>query len=135
MTETIKGFKDKTGKEAEKASFIREVIKQTFERYNFQEVETPIIEYEKFVKESSDEGDEVISDIFKLKDKGNRDLALRYEFTFQLKRLAKNKKLPYKRYQIGNVFRDEPIREIGIVNLHNVILILLDQKCRMRQKF
>ncbi|MCK5624809.1 histidine--tRNA ligase [Candidatus Pacearchaeota archaeon] len=110
MTETIKGFKDKTGKEAEKASFIREVIKQTFERYNFQEVETPIIEYEKFVKESSDEGDEVISDIFKLKDKGNRDLALRYEFTFQLKRILQNQKLPFKRFQIGPVFRDEPVK-------------------------
>jgi len=47
--------------------------------------------------------------IFKLKDKGERDLALRYEFTFQLKRLMQNKKLPYKRYQIGEVFRDEPI--------------------------
>ncbi|PIN94878.1 hypothetical protein COU53_01845 [Candidatus Pacearchaeota archaeon CG10_big_fil_rev_8_21_14_0_10_30_48] len=34
---------------------------------------------------------------------------MRYEFTFQLKRLARNKKLPYKRYQIGPVFRDEPI--------------------------
>ena len=33
---------------------------------------------------------------------------MRYEFTFQLKRLANNKKLPYKRYQIGEVFRDEP---------------------------
>ena len=36
---------------------------------------------------------------------------MRYEFTFQLKRIAKNKKLPYKRYQIGYNFRDEPIRE------------------------
>ena len=26
-----------------------------------------------------------------------------------MKRLAKNKKLPYKRYQIGEVFRDEPV--------------------------
>ncbi len=109
MTETIKGFKDKVGKEAEKAAFIREVIKQTFERYNFQEAETPIIEDEKFVKESSDEGDDVISDIFKLQDKGKRNLALRYEFTFQLKRIAKNQKLPFKRFQIGPVFRDEPV--------------------------
>ncbi len=52
--------------------------------------------------------DEAVSDIFKLKDRGERDLALRYEFTFQLKRLMQNKKLPYKRYQIGEVFRDEP---------------------------
>jgi len=108
--ETIKGFKDKTGKEAEKAAFIREIAKQTFEKYNFEEAETPIIEYEKFVKSGSDEADEAISDVFKLRDKGKRNLALRYEFTFQLKRIAKNKKLPYKRFQIGPVFRDEPVK-------------------------
>jgi len=81
----------------------------TFEKYCFEQVETPIIEYEEFVKgENSD--DEVISDIFRLNDKGKRKLALRYEFTFQLKRIANNKKLPYKRFQIGPVFRDEPIQ-------------------------
>ena len=36
---------------------------------------------------------------------------MRYEFTFQLKRIAKKQKLPYKRYQIGYNFRDEPIRK------------------------
>ena len=71
--------------------------------------ETPIIEFEKFVKGDNTQ-DEVVSDIFKLKDKGKRNLALRYEFTFQLKRLAENKKLPYKRFQIGSVFRDEPVK-------------------------
>ncbi|HKL24060.1 MAG TPA: HisS family protein, partial [Candidatus Nanoarchaeia archaeon] len=84
--------------------------------YGFQPAETPVIEYEDFVtgreddnsKESNQE-DEAISDVFKLKDKGERNLALRYEFTFQLKRLMQNKKLPYKRYQIGPVFRDEPV--------------------------
>ena len=50
-----------------------------------------------------------MSSIFKLQDRGKRDLALRYEFTFQLKRLMRDKKLPYKRYQAGPVFRDEPI--------------------------
>ncbi|NCN87089.1 histidine--tRNA ligase [archaeon] len=108
--ETVKGFKDKTGKEAEKAAFIREIAKQTFERYNFQEIETPIIEYEEFVKSGGDENDEAISEIFKLKDKGERNLALRYEFTFQLKRIAENQKLPFKRFQIGAVFRDEPVK-------------------------
>jgi len=61
------------------------------------------------VKGEKNSGDEVISDIFKLKDKGKRKLALRYEFTFQLKRLMKNQKLPFRRYQIGEVFRDEPV--------------------------
>ncbi len=106
--ETVKGFKDKIGKDAEKAALIREIARQTFEKYNFQEAETPIIEYEEFVK-GDNSNDEAVSDIFKLKDKGQRNLALRYEFTFQLKRIAKNQKLPFKRFQIGPVFRDEPI--------------------------
>ncbi|MBU2612210.1 MAG: ATP phosphoribosyltransferase regulatory subunit [Nanoarchaeota archaeon] len=106
--ETVKGFRDKIGKDAEKAAFIREVARQTFERYNFFEVETPIIEYEEFVK-GENQNDEAVSDIFKLNDKGGRNLALRYEFTFQLKRIAKNQKLPFKRFQIGPVFRDEPV--------------------------
>jgi histidyl-tRNA synthetase len=105
-TENPKGFQDTPN--AEKRIQIRNIIEETFKLYNFTPVETPIIEYQEFVQ-GNNSNDEAVSDIFKLKDKGNRELALRYEFTFQLKRLAKNKKLPYKRYQIGPVFRDEPI--------------------------
>ncbi len=105
--EPVKGFKDFSGEEAVKREEIRKILVETFESYGFEAAETPIIEQEEFVRED-DRGDEAISDIFKLKDKGERKLALRYEFTFQLKRLMQNKKLPYKRYQIGEVFRDEP---------------------------
>jgi len=107
-TEIVKGFRDFSGDEAEKRAEIKKILVETFERYGFEPAETPIVEYEEFVK-GENPNDEAVSDIFKLKDKGKRDLALRYEFTFQLKRLAKNKKLPYKRYQIGEVFRDEPV--------------------------
>ncbi len=106
--ELIKGFNDYLGKEALKRAEIKKILEEVFERYGFQPAETPIIEYEEFVKGDNEE-DEAISDIFKLKDKGKRNLALRYEFTFQLKRLMKNRKLPFKRYQIGPVFRDEPV--------------------------
>ncbi len=108
--ETVKGFKDKVGKEAENALLIREIAKQTFEKYNYNYVETPIVEYEDFVKSGSDEGDDAISEVFRLQDRGKRNLALRYEFTFQLKRIAKNQKLPFKRFQIGECFRDEPVK-------------------------
>ncbi|MBI5872517.1 histidine--tRNA ligase [archaeon] len=107
-TENVKGFRDFTGEEARKRSIIKGIIVKNFERYGFEPAETPIVEYEEFVKGDNIQ-DEIISDIFKLQDKGKRNLALRYEFTFQLKRIAKNKKLPYKRYQIGEVFRDEPV--------------------------
>ena len=106
--ETVRGFKDYTGEEARKRAEIRKILVDTFEKYNFEPVETPIVEYREFVQ-GDNKQDEAVSDIFKLKDKGERDLALRYEFTFHLKRLMKGKKLPYKRYQIGEVFRDEPV--------------------------
>ncbi|MDP2629029.1 MAG: ATP phosphoribosyltransferase regulatory subunit, partial [Nanoarchaeota archaeon] len=106
--EIIKGFRDFSGEEAEKRAEIKKILVETFEKYGFEPAETPLIEREEFVR-GENKNDEAVSDIFKLKDKGKRNLALRYEFTFQLKRLAKNKKLPYKRYQIGEVFRDEPV--------------------------
>lgn len=108
-TENAKGFSDYSGDEARKRAVIQEVVKNVFERYGFEPAETPVIEYEEFVK-GNNPNDEAVSDIFKLKDKGGRNLALRYEFTFQLKRLMKNKKLPYRRFQIGPVFRDEPVK-------------------------
>ena len=107
INERVKGFKDYTRKDAIKRAEIKKLLVEIFEKYGFEPAETPIIEYEEFVK-GENQQDEAVSDIFKLKDKGNRKLALRYEFTFQLKRLIKNRKLPYKRYQIGPVFRDEP---------------------------
>jgi len=107
-TDNVKGFRDI--EDASKRIAVRNIIEQTFRLYNFIPVETPIIEYEEFVK-GENANKETISEIFKLQDRGKRKLALRYEFTFQLKRIAKNKKLPYKRYQIGTVFRDEPIKE------------------------
>lgn len=105
--EVAKGFRDFSGEEALKREKIREMLVQKFKLYGFEPVETPSIEYENFVK--GDSQDEAVSDIFKLQDKGKRKLALRYELTFQLKRLAQNKKLPFRRYQIGEVFRDEPV--------------------------
>jgi histidyl-tRNA synthetase len=105
--ELVKGFKDFIGEEARKREWIKDILIRKFRLYGFEPAETPIIEFEDFVKQGEQE-DEAISDIFKLEDKGKRKLALRYEFTFQLKRTSQNKKMPYKRYQIGEVFRDEP---------------------------
>jgi len=106
-TETVKGFGDYTGIEAAKRQKIKGILASIFKLYGFELSETPIIEFEEFVRRDNT-NDEAVSDVFSLEDKGKRKLALRYEFTFQLKRIASNKKLPFKRYQIGEVFRDEP---------------------------
>ncbi|MCH7850504.1 MAG: histidine--tRNA ligase [Nanoarchaeota archaeon] len=108
-TNTVKGFKDFIGLDASKRELITNLFRKNFELYGFGPTETPIIEFEEFVK-GENPNDDAVRDIFKLTDRGKRSLALRYEFTFQLKRIAKDQKLPFKRYQIGYNFRDEPIR-------------------------
>lgn len=109
-TTTAKGFADFTGSDALKREKIKKIIQTQFELYGFEPAETPIIEYEEFIRGKNSD-DEAVRDIFKLEDRGKRKLGLRYEFTFQLKRIAKNQKLPFKRFQIGYNFRDEPIRK------------------------
>ncbi len=109
--ETVKGFRDVLFPDSLKRQKIREVIEKNFKLFGFLPIETPTIEYDELAK-GDEERDEAVSDRFKLKDKGNRELSLRYEFTFQLKRIFKenpNIKLPFRRYQIGYNFRDEPI--------------------------
>ncbi len=106
----VKGFQDFVGESALKRSRIRKIIQNEFELYGFEPAESPTIEKEDFVV-GDNVSDEAVRDVFRLEDRGHRKLALRYEFTFQLKRLAKNQKLPFKRFQIGSVFRDEPIRK------------------------
>ena len=68
MTEKVKGFQDFSGKEAEQRTAIKEILVESFEKYGFQPAETPIIEFEQFVK-GDNTNDEAISDIFKLKGK------------------------------------------------------------------
>lgn len=106
----VKGFQDFVGAEAAKRAKIRKVIQTEFELYGFEPAESPIVEAEDFVV-GDNVSDEAVRDVFRLTDRGERKLALRFEFTFQLKRLARNQKLPFKRFQIGQVFRDEPIRK------------------------
>ena len=108
--DTVKGFQDFLPPTSEKRKKIKEIVEKWFRLYGFSLVETPIVEFDNLMESETSE-DEAVSDRFRLKDKGDRSLGLRYEFTFQLARILKqnpNLKLPFKRYQIGEVFRDEP---------------------------
>ena len=111
----VKGFKDYLPPESLKRKQVEKVIEKYFKLYGFLPVETPIIEFDELMKSDtlpSESEDEAVSDRFRLKDRAGRNLGLRYEFTFQLSRILKqnpNLKFPFRRYQIGPVFRDEPV--------------------------
>ncbi|MEK6915288.1 MAG: histidine--tRNA ligase [Nanoarchaeota archaeon] len=112
--ETVKGFEDYLPPESLKREKIKDTARKYFKLYGFLPVETPIIEFDELMRGDTIGGeDEAVRDRFRLRDRANRNLGLRYEFTFQLARLFKqnlNIKLPFKRYQIGSVFRDENIK-------------------------
>ena len=110
--DTVRGFQDIMPPESLKRSAVKRIIEKNFKLYGFVPVETPVIELDELMKSDSLEEDAAVSDRFRLKDRGGRNLGLRYEFTFQLKRIFRqnpNIKMPFRRYQIGEVFRDEPI--------------------------
>jgi histidyl-tRNA synthetase len=115
ILETAKGFRDFPPEEKILRDKIITKIKNIFEIYGYSPLETPTIEKLEILeaKFGAGEDSDAISEIYRLKDQGNRDLGLRYEFTFALARFVGQNpqlRLPFKRYQIGPVFRDGPIK-------------------------
>jgi len=88
------------------------VLRRNFELFGFSPLETPSIENLSVLASKYTGGAEILKETFKLKDQGGRDLGLRYDLTVPFARfVAMNPqlKMPFKRYQIGRVFRDGPV--------------------------
>jgi histidyl-tRNA synthetase len=90
-------------------------FQEIFERYGFMPLETPILERMDTLsaKFAAGENSDALKEIFRLKDQGKRDLGLRFDLTVPLARyVAMNPtlKMPFKRYAVGRVFRDGPIK-------------------------
>ncbi|GMR19065.1 MAG: histidine--tRNA ligase [Patescibacteria group bacterium] len=106
--QTLKGFRDITPEEALKRGRVLSLTKSVFKSYGFVPLETPTLEYAELLEGKYGEGEKLI---YKFKDRGGREAALRYDLTVPLARfIAENKgklTLPFKRYQIGDVFRAE----------------------------
>lgn len=108
--ENAKGTTDFYGEEAILRNTIRDSLKLIFEKYGFLPLETPILE--KIDLLTFKGGDEISKEIFQLKDQGGRNIGLRFDQTVPMTRYfamnAQCLKLPFKRYEIGQVFRDGP---------------------------
>ena len=111
--ERLKGTKEYFPEEQILREKIVEVLKEKFRRYGYLPIETSILDfYDIAIKKYG--GGEIIKEIYRLKDRGGRNLCLRYELTFKLaKFLAMNQqiRMPFKRYEIGKVFRDGPVKK------------------------
>ncbi len=114
MTElTPKGVRDFLPEEKIIRDKIIEVLRKSFELYGYNPIETPALERMEILASKYAGGDEILKEIFKLKDQGGRDLGLRYDLTVPFARVIAmnpNLKMPFKRYQIDRVWRDGPIK-------------------------
>ncbi len=107
-----RGVRDLLPKEAIPRQIILDKLRKIFEIYSFSPAETPILERYETLASKYAGGAEILKETFRLKDQGNRDLGLRYDLTVPLCRLIgmnPQLKMPFKRYQIGPVFRDGPV--------------------------
>ena len=105
---TLSGFMELLPQDQIKFNEIMNIIRETYELYGFLPQETPIIEASEVLLAKA--GGETEKQIYSF-TKGDTDLSLRFDLTVPLaKYVAKNYNeltFPYRRYQIGKVFRGE----------------------------
>lgn len=106
---TPKGFRDILPKLAKKRREVNGKIAQVFEEFEFVPLETPTVEFAETLLGKYGEEEKLI---YQFTDRGGRKLALRYDLTVPLARfIANNQNViaqgPFRRYQIGQVFRGE----------------------------
>ncbi|WP_121605177.1 histidine--tRNA ligase [Virgibacillus sp. Bac332] len=92
---------------------IRRTLEDVFIQYGCKPLETPILNYLELLASKYGGGAEIVEEMYTLTDRGKRDLALRYDLTIPFaKVIAMNPtlKMPFKRYEMGKVFRDGPIK-------------------------
>ncbi len=110
--QTVRGMRDFLPQEAKKKQFVEDVCREVFESFGFEPVQTPIVEPFELLSAKGGAGEAIRDEIYWFKDKGDREVGLRFDLTVPLGRvLATNPQLPkpFKRYQISTVYRyDRP---------------------------
>jgi len=101
-------MRDYLGEEAILRSELLEKIKASFELFGFQPLETPALESWDVLSAKGAGGEEILEETYNFTDKAGRRIGLRYDLTVPLARVVASNPtlpLPYKRYQIGKVWR------------------------------
>ena len=108
--ELPRGMRDLSSEDTLYLEYIRTKFYETISYYNFQIIEPSPIELLSTLEAKS--GESIINEIYNFKDKGGRDIALRYDLTIGITRYAVSKRelrIPIKLANFGGVFRyDEP---------------------------
>ncbi|HOP65906.1 MAG TPA: histidine--tRNA ligase [Bacilli bacterium] len=108
IPKTLSGFMELDPNDQVLFNKIKDVIESTYKCYGFYPLDTPIIEYSDVLLAKA--GGETEKQIYRFL-KGDNDLSLRFDMTVPLAKYVaqryNNLVFPFKRYQIGKVFRGE----------------------------
>lgn len=107
IPQLLKGFRDYLPQEQIARRKIILKISEIFERFGFAPIDTPALESFALLKGKIGEEERLI---YKFKDLGGREVALRYDLTVPLARVYSSYSdlpKPFKRYQIAPVYRAE----------------------------
>jgi len=106
-----KGLQDISAPEIRATDAMLGTIKQVFERYGFEPLDTPAIEYTDALGKFLPDQDRPNEGVFSFQDEDEQWLSLRYDLTAPLARyVAENYQTlpkPLRRYQVGPVWRNE----------------------------
>ncbi len=111
MFQPPRGTRDLPPAEMKKRLFVLDKIRERFELWGFEPLETPAFESWELLAKKFGGGEEIKKEIYYFKDKSNRELGLRFDLTVPMARYVASSSLtkPFKRYQIGRVWRyDRP---------------------------
>ena len=112
-TSNLKGVTDYLGEEQKVRNNIINILRNTFENYGFVPLDSSILYNYDILAYKYTEDAEILKEIYTLRDQGDRKLALRYDLTIPFCKVIANKKdlrLPLRRYEIGKVFRNGPVK-------------------------
>lgn len=108
---TVRGFRDRAAGELAAERAMLDTIRQTFESYGFDALETPFLEYTDVLGKFLPDVDRPNAGVFSFRDDDEQWVSLRYDLTAPLARyVAENQQFlprPFRRYQIGTVFRND----------------------------
>ena len=106
-----KGLYDTPASELRATEHMLAKIRDVFERYGFEPLDTPAIEYADALGKFLPDQDRPNEGVFSFKDGDDQWLSLRYDLTAPLARYVaenyQNLPKPFRRYQVGPVWRNE----------------------------
>src|SRR5467141_1304189 len=115
---TLKGFRDYLPELMIPREHLLEQARRVYRSYGFAPIDTPALEYAEILlprsEETGEDGEgveEVVKQVYRFKDHGDRDVALRFDLTVPFARFAAQHigqlGTPFKRYHMGPVWRGE----------------------------